>query len=243
METAITFRTTLSPCEYLPDRIRQLRYAVVPDFRPADYMQRLQQGWRRFGYAIFRPECPSCRMCQSLRVPVATFRPNPSQRRAWKRNQGEVTVRVGAPSLSPERLDLWARFHRHGHETKGWPARAGGDPGMMLQNPFRTEEWTYYVGKRLIAVAYVDALPEALSAIYCYYDPTEVARSPGTFNILSLLDSARERGLPHVYLGYYVAGCRSLEYKRRFRPNEVLRPDGTWDVFSAGRSRSPQSAQ
>ena len=58
---------------------------------------------------------------------------------------------------------------------------------MLLQNPFRTEEWTYYVGNRLIAVAYVDALPEALAAIYCYYDPTEGARSLGTFNILSLL--------------------------------------------------------
>ena len=30
----------------------------------------------------------------AARVPVATFRPNPSQRRAVKRNQGEVTVRV-----------------------------------------------------------------------------------------------------------------------------------------------------
>ena len=74
----------------------------------------------------------------------------------------------------------------------------------------------------------MDALPEALSAIYCYYDPTERARSLGTFNILSLLASARERGLPHVYLGYYVAGCRSMEYKRTFRPNEVLGPNGTW---------------
>jgi arginine-tRNA-protein transferase len=99
---------------------------------------------------------------------------------------------------------------------------------MLLQNPFRTEEWTYYLGRRLIAVAYVDALAEALSAIYCYYDPAEKARSLGTFNVLSLLASARERGLPHVYLGYYVAGCRSMEYKRNFRPNEVLRSDGTW---------------
>ena len=155
-------------------------------------------------------------------------------RRAWKRNQGEVTVRVGAPSLSRDRLDLWARFHRHGHETKGWPASAGDDPGMMLQNPFRTEEWTYYVGNRLIAVAYVDALPEALSAIYCYYDPTDRARSLGTYNILSLLAAARERGLPHVYLGYYIAGCQSMEYKDKFRPNEVLRPNGTWEAFDAG---------
>ena len=104
MESAVLFLSTPSPCAYLPDRIEQLRYELVPDLRSADYMRRLQQGWRRFGYAVFRPECPSCRMCQSLRVPVATFRPNPSQRRAWKRNQGEVTVRVGVPSLSRERL-------------------------------------------------------------------------------------------------------------------------------------------
>ena len=105
---------------------------------------------------------------------------------------------------------------------------------MLLENPFGTEEWTYYVGNRLIAVAYVDALPEALSAIYCYYDPTEAARSPGTFNILSLLAAARERGLPQVYLGYYVAGCRSMEYKRKFRPNEVLGPHGTWEALTVG---------
>jgi leucyl-tRNA---protein transferase len=136
--------------------------------------------------------------------------------------------------LFRDRLDLWARFHRHGHETKGWPAEAGDDPGMLLQNPFPTDEWTYRVGNRLIAVAYVDALPEGLSAIYCYYDPTEKARSLGTFSILSLLASARERGLPHVYLGYYVAGCRSMEYKRKFRPNEVLRLDGRWEAFDVG---------
>jgi arginyl-tRNA--protein-N-Asp/Glu arginylyltransferase len=230
MDSTVTFLSTLSACQYLPDRVWQLRYELVPSLRSADYMQRLQGGWRRFGWAMFRPECPSCRMCRSLRVPVATFRPNSSQRRAWKRNQAEVTLRISAPSLSRDRLDLWARFHRHGHETKGWPPEATGDPRMLLQNPFRTEEWTYYLGRRLIAVAYVDALTEALSAIYCYYDPAEKARSLGTFNVLSLLASARERGLPHVYLGYYVAGCRSMEYKRNFRPNEVLRSDGTWEA-------------
>jgi hypothetical protein len=50
---------------------------------------------------------PSCRMCKSLRVPVATIRPNSSQRRVWKRNHGEITVRIGAPSFSQDRLDLW----------------------------------------------------------------------------------------------------------------------------------------
>jgi leucyl-tRNA---protein transferase len=140
MDSAVAFLSTPSPCQYLPDRIWQLRYELVPDLRPADYMQRLQQGWRRFGWAMFRPECPSCRMCQALRVPVATFRPNSSQRRTWNRNQAELAVRIGAPSLSRHRLDLWARFHRHGHETKGWPLGPASDPGMLLENSFRTEE-------------------------------------------------------------------------------------------------------
>ena len=231
MESSLTFHSDLSRCEYLPDRQWQLHYEVVPHLRPADYMARLQQGWRRFGFAMFRPDCPSCDMCRSLRVPVATFHSSRSQRRLWKRNAGEVTLEVGAPVLSRDRLDLWARFHRHGHQTKGWPAEAGDDPGLVLENPFPTEEWAYYVGRRLVAVAYVDALPAALSAIYCYYDPGERARSLGTFNILSLLEGARKRGLPHVYLGYYVAGCRSLEYKRNFRPNELLQRDGRWEVF------------
>ena len=46
MESAVTFLTTVSPCEYLPDRMWQLRYEVVPHLQPADYMQRLQQGSR-----------------------------------------------------------------------------------------------------------------------------------------------------------------------------------------------------
>jgi leucyl-tRNA---protein transferase len=195
-------------------------------------MDRLREGWRRFGYVIFRPECGSCRMCQSLRVPVSTFSPSESQRRVWKKNRGSITLRIETPSSTPGKLELLAKFQRYGHEAKGWPADGGDDLGLMLANPFRTEEWNYYAGDRLIGVGYVDALSDALSAIYFYYDPAERHRSLGTYNVLSILASARERGVSHVYLGYYVEGCRSLEYKARFRPNEVLGQRGTWEPFA-----------
>ena len=231
MESSISFTTPLGRCEYLPDRLWQLRYKLAPELQPHDYLNRLKAGWRRFGPVIFRPECPSCGMCQSLRVPVATFRASESQRRAWRRNQGTVAIRFGSPVISGDRLDVWARFHQHGHQTKGWPARTGNDLGLMVHNPFPTEEWTYYVEDRLVGVGYVDPVPEALSAVYFYWDPAERARSLGTFHVLSIIAAARERELAHVYLGYYVAGCRSLEYKARFRPNEVLRGDSKWEEF------------
>jgi leucyl-tRNA---protein transferase len=233
MASPVTFITRPSPCEYLPDRVWQLRHEVIPDLRPDVYMERLRAGWRRFGPVVFRPECPSCRMCQSLRVPVASFRPNQSQRRAWKKNAGDVTLRIGPPCITPERLELLAKFHRHGQATKGWPTDGQSDLDLFVANPFPTEEWSYLLGDRLIGVAYVDALPEGLSAIYFFHDPAERHRSLGTFNILAMLAAARQRSLPHVYLGYFVAGCRSLEYKARFRPNEVLGAAGAWEPFTA----------
>jgi leucyl-tRNA---protein transferase len=145
----------------------------------------------------------------------------------WRRNREAVEVRIAEPTFSSEKEDLLLRFHQFGHETKGWPAdRAGLD--FFLDNPFRTEEWTYLLGERLVGVGYVDALPEGLSAIYFFHDPEEGRRSLGTFNILTMIERATQLGLPHVYLGYYVDGCRSLEYKRRFAPNEVLVNDGAW---------------
>ena len=80
----------------------------------------------------------------------------------------------------------------------------------------------------MVGVGYVDRLPAGLSAIYFFHDPDERQRSLGTYNVLSVLRKAAEWNLPHVYLGYYVEGCRSLEYKTRFRPNEVLGGDGAW---------------
>ena len=228
MEPTVTILSNRSRCEYLHDRVRQMRYEVSPGLDAPEYMERLREGWRRFGPVLFRPECPSCRMCQSLRVPVESFRPDASQRRAWKKNVGAITIRVGQPGITPEKEDLLAKFHEHGAETKGWPADCAPEMDLFVRNPFPTEEWGYYLGERLVGVGYVDVLPEGLSAIYFFHDPAERRRSLGTFNILALIAAARQRGVPHVYLGYYVGGCRSLEYKGRFRPNEVRRADGRW---------------
>jgi arginyl-tRNA--protein-N-Asp/Glu arginylyltransferase len=50
--------------------------------------------------------------------------------------------------------------------------------------------------------------------------------------VLSLLDEAGARSRPYVYLGYYVAGCGSMEYKAHFLPNQILAPDGQWHDFN-----------
>ena len=148
-------------------------------------------------------------------------------------------IRNGTPANGPARpapsaakIELYARFQRYQHAAKGWPAYEGGRLESFVHTPLPTDERSYYAGDRLIGVGYVDALRDALSAIYFYYEPEARERSLGTFNVLTVIEAARQRQLPYTYLGYYVEGCRSLEYKARFRPNEVLDANGTWQPFA-----------
>lgn len=229
-----TFHTPPGPCSYLPDRRSRMRYDVMAAVSPAEYMTRLDDGWRRFGFALFRPECPSCSACQSLRIDPLLFRPSQSQKRALKAN-ADVRLTIGEPEVTDEKIDLYDRFHAFQSEHVGWAGHgaesAENYANSFTDNPFPTEEWCYYLGDDLIGVGYVDALPGGLSAIYFFHDPDRRGRSLGTFNVLKVIEATAARGLPHAYLGYFVEGCRSLEYKGRFRPNEVRTAGGEWVPF------------
>lgn len=235
MESLFRYMAPVSTCGYLPDRDWSLEYELVAELSAEEYLQRIKEGWRRFGHTLFHPQCPNCRACQSLRVLVDMFRPNRSQRRCRKLNRDDIEMRIGEPSVTRQKLKLYDRYHAFQTEAKGWPLHPAKDPGSygesFVANPFVTEEWCYYFERRLVGVGYVDVLPEGMSAIYFYYEPALRERSLGTWNVLCILEEARRRRLQHVYLGYFVAGCASLEYKANFRPNEVLGPDGGWRPF------------
>jgi leucyl-tRNA---protein transferase len=235
MESVFHFVAKPSRCGYLPDQRWRLEYDIVQSLSADEYMQRLAAGWRRFGATLFRPRCPDCTACRSLRVVVDRFRPDRSMRRLRKANQDLVRLEIGTPAVSRAKLLLHDRYHAHQTEAKGWPVHDPKDAysyrHTFVDNPIPTQEWCYYLGDRLLGVGYVDDLPAGLSAIYFFYDPDERHRSLGTWNILCLLEQTAARGVPHLYLGYYVAGCESMQYKARFTPNQVLGPDGRWHDF------------
>jgi arginyl-tRNA--protein-N-Asp/Glu arginylyltransferase len=235
----VIFRWTDDPdgCEYLHDRIRRRECLYVAEIDADEAMKYLVAGWRRFGRTIYRPRCPGCNACRSLRVDAARFRPDRSQRRCRKANEGTVRLRIGTPKVTPEKVALLDLFHADRSETKGWSSHDPDDPSgyvlSFVDNPVPTQEWCYFLDDVLVGVGYVDQLAGGLSAIYFAHDPNQSARSLGTWNVLCLLDRARALGLPHVYLGYHVEGCGSLEYKARFLPNEILEADGLWHASIA----------
>jgi arginine-tRNA-protein transferase len=235
MQSLFQYVAPPGTCGYLPEQTWRLQYDLVGELTKAEYMAYMLQGWRRFGQTLFRPRCPSCRACRSLRVVVDRFRPNRSQKRARKANEGVVQLRIGKPSVTAAKLSLYDRYHAFQTAAKGWPEHAPKDAheyaDSFVDNPFPTQEWCYYLGGKLVGVGYVDDLPRGLSAIYFFYDPDCRDRSLGTWNVLNIIENAAQRGLPHIYLGYYVAGCPSMVYKARFVPNQVLGEDGRWHDF------------
>lgn len=235
MESIFRFTAPPSRCGYLPQQIWQLEYEQVADVTRAEYMDRMRDGWRRFGDMLFRPQCPRCTACQSIRVLVERFRPNRSQRRTSKANDGVIRIEIGKPAVTRQKLELYDRYHAFQSEAKGWPVHDPKDAAeyarSFVENPFPTQEWCYYLDEQLIGVGYVDDLPGGLSAIYFYYDPELRDRALGTWNVLRIIDYARSRRIPHLYLGYFVKGCRSMAYKASFAPNQVRGPDGTWRDF------------
>ena len=87
-----------SRCGYLPDRPWRLEYRIAAELAAAEYAELLLLGWRHFGRALFRPRCPGCSACTPIRVDVARFRPDRSQRRAGARNAGDLALSIAEPT-------------------------------------------------------------------------------------------------------------------------------------------------
>ena len=78
----------------------------------------------------------------------------------------------------------------------------------------------------LIATALTDVLSDGLSMVYSFFDPEHSNRSLGTFMILDHIERTKKRGLPYLYLGYWIDGSRKMDYKARFTPQERLGLNG-----------------
>src|SRR5260370_30983740 len=134
MESLFRYVAAPSACGYLRRQRWSLEYEMVSAISAEEYQQRMQHGWRRFGGMLFRPQCPACQACQSLRVNVARFRPDRSQRRARAANERDVEVYVGPPSVTRAKLDLYDRFHACQPEFKGCPIHPAKDPASYRES-------------------------------------------------------------------------------------------------------------
>lgn len=219
------YSTDLGPCPYLDDRQERRLVAVLSGGgSTSDRLDLLtEHGFRRSQTFLYKPICPGCGACIPVRVVVDAFRPGRSFRKILARNADLVPVE--APAVADaEHFALFQRYLASRHADGGM-ARMDKDAfrDMIEAAPASTRLVSFRQRSgRLVGASLTDYVRTGLSGVYKFFDPDEERRSLGTFMILWHVRRAAELGLPHVYLGYWIAECRKMAYKARFGPLERL---------------------
>lgn len=216
------------PCSYLPGRVAQMRWLAAGKVDPLVYERFMDAGFRRSGRMIYQPICRGCRSCIPIRVPVDRFKPNKSQRRCLRRNS-DISVSIDEPIVTDEKYELYQRYVLAWHDHQPGETSREDFERFLYDSPVSTIEFSYrdQTGQ-LLAVGICDVTPSALSSVYFYFEPTVSRRSLGTYGALGEITHAQSMNLPRYYLGYWISGCSSMDYKSCFRPCHVLHTDGFW---------------
>lgn len=232
MDVNYKFGITKSfPCNYLPQQQERLLVATDPQLHdPEHYAWLMHQGFRRSSNEIYRPHCPQCQACQSLRVLVDEFIPSKSQKRLTRRNQNFSIYISEKPR--EEYYPLYENYintlHSDGSMYPATPEQYQSFMANCITNQIYLEIWH---NDKLISVAVIDDIPNALSAVYTFYHPDYRKYGLGVFSILEQIKLAKQLKRQFLYLGYQIDDCKKMNYKNRYTPHQILK-ENQWKTVN-----------
>ncbi len=220
------YASTAEPCGYLEDRKSISAYAnPYMDMNLATYNELIQFGFRRSGGFLYRPHCPDCDECISLRIPVKKYQFSKNDKRTLRKNKDLSILRISAKYIE-EHYELYRRYINERH------------PNGSMENPSRKDyhrflicDWAdtqfleFRMGEKLLAVAVTDITSSGYSAVYTFYDQSVANRSLGHYAILKQIELSEETGLAYLYLGYWIKDSDKMRYKARYKPAEGFKND------------------
>ncbi len=238
LDTPQFYLTAPAPCPYLKGRQERKVFTHLVGERAQQVNDMLSQGgFRRSQNIAYRPACEGCKACISVRVLVDEFRETKSLRRIVSNNKNLIGAEI-PPSPTSEQFSLFRRYLDSRHSEGGMAEMTSLDYAMMVEDTHVNTMMVEYrkrgpdtaiTGRGegdLIAVALTDILANGLSMVYSFFDTDPEYKSLGTYMIIDHIRMARKKGLPYVYMGYWVEGSRKMDYKTRFQPQEHLTLSG-----------------
>ena len=220
--------TPTHDCNYLPDQ-KAITLFADPRYPKTKkiYTALTSIGFRRSGGHVYQPYCDNCKECISVRLNVNTFKANRSQKRNWKKNR-DLTICHRPAEFCQEHYTLYQKYMRTRHAGGGMEEHTPETYMEFLKCDWaETEFIEFRFDKKLISVAIVDHLENALSAVYTFFDPDYTSRSLGRYAVLYEIELAKKSGLQWLYLGYWIKDCRKMNYKNEYQPLQYF-VDNEW---------------
>lgn len=213
------FVTEKQPCSYLDNKESQSAF-VHPSLKLTTkmYSELISKGFRRSGDEVYSPHCSMCSECVPARLEVDHFSLSKNQKRCIKKNI-LTKVSIKTAQFEQSHYDLYLRYQNHKHE--------GGSMAKMSKDDyisFLGSEWCntlfveFHIENELAAVAIVDLLDNALSAVYTIFEPKFARYSLGNYAVLWQIEYAKKLDLEYLYLGFWVKECSKMSYKTQYQP-------------------------
>jgi arginine-tRNA-protein transferase len=233
-----------TPCVYLHGQEALCEELLVEEIDEDLLSMLIENGYRHFGRFFFRPCCEGCHACVPIRIPTHDFRYPRSARKLFVRN-ADLSVDVVTPEPTVEAFHLYRQHKRRFADAPTGDVEPNYE--RFVDSFFHPFPFSYALrirhGDRLVCMSHFDLTGRVLSAVYCYYDLDYLDRSLGRFAIYKLIEYAADRGVPHVYLGFYIDQNDHMNYKRHIRPNQILLTEGLWTTFVDDRNRQVLAAE
>ncbi len=213
-------------CSYLDEKQQTTHYKVIDKCSANACQELIERGYRRFGKMYFRPICAECHECQSIKIDVDNFVFSKSARRVLNKAK-DISIVLQHPTMTKAHLELFDKYHKYMNTKKGWEYHPTTPDHYFNSFVSGYEDFgyevLYFFQDKLIGVDLIDILADGISSIYFYYDPDFASYSLGRLSLYKQIEFAKRYDKKWIYLGYYVEGCPSLNYKAEYTPYLTLK--------------------
>ena len=228
LEDVQFYVTTKYPCGYIEGRDAQSLVATpYKNINSKNFSNLINQGFRRSGQYVYKPNCKNCNACMPIRILVSSFTASRSQKRV-KKYLDKLSVRLLPLAFDEEHYDLYVNYQNNRHRNNSEKEDNIADYNdFLIRSNVNSKLVEFRLNNQLKMVTAIDIVDDGISAVYTFYDCSDRKLSLGTMSIIWLIDLCKKEKFSFLYLGYWISESQKMKYKKNFKPYELM-IDGVW---------------